>query len=431
MVKLILERVFFIIYDIIFFFGLILYLPLYFWRKKINLRALIEKLGFIGSKTSKDAIWIQVVSVGEVNLIENLLKRLKEVYDYPIVVSTTTLTGNRVAIKKYSSIAKVIFFPFDISLIIQKVIKAIKPKIFIAVETEVWPNLFYHLEKKNIPIVIINGRISDKAFDRYKSFKLFMKKFINKCDYIGVQNKIYKERFSFLGANPDKLITSGNMKFESIAVDQERLLRIKNTYTSALKRENRLVIIAASTHSPEEKMVMDTYKDIFTKERLLSLVIAPRHPQRVGLVEKIITSQGFNPVRVSKFFSSPHSKRSVFILDTVGDLLYFYSIADICFLGGSLIPCGGHNILEPIYFLKPTLFGPYMDNFKDIESIVLEKKAGLRVDNQEELKQSLLRLIKDDDSRSNLRNRCLEVFEKEKSSLDHNLEIIVKCITSK
>jgi len=424
----ILERIFFIVYDIIFFFGLLLYLPLYFWRKKINLAALSEKMGFIGSKAVKDAIWIQVVSVGEVNLIENLLKRLKEVCDYPIVVSTTTLTGNRVALKKYSSIAKVIFFPFDISLVIHKVVKTIKPKIFIAVETEVWPNLFYHLKKKDVPIVIINGRISDKAFERYKSVKSFMGKFINKCDHIGVQNKTYKERFSSLGANPDKIIVSGNMKFESIAINQERLLRIKNTYTSALKREDRLVMIAASTHSPEEEMIINIYKDIFAQGRAVSLVIAPRHPQRVSLVEKVISAAGFEPVRVSKFFSGPLSKRSVFILDTVGELLYFYSIADICFVGGSLIPSGGHNILEPIYFLKPTLFGPYMDNFKDIESIVLEKKAGLKVESQEELKQALLKLVKEEKSRTDLRNRCLEVFEKEKSSLDHNLEIILKCV---
>ena len=178
-----LKNLFFLIYDLIFTFGLLIYLPVYFWRKKINIRALKEKIGFIGARGIHDAIWIQVVSVGEANLIENLLKRLKEIYDYPIVISTTTLTGNKIARQKYNSIAKVIFFPFDISLTINRILKAIKPKIFIAVETEVWPNLFRHLKKRNTPLVIINGRISDKAYQRYEFIRPLIKRFISKCDY--------------------------------------------------------------------------------------------------------------------------------------------------------------------------------------------------------------------------------------------------------
>jgi len=427
----VLEKFVVFIYNLIFIGGFIIYLPLALWRKKINFLALRQKLGGIPKLNIKDAIWIQAVSVGEANLIENLIRRLKEIYDYPIVISTTTLTGNKIANQKYASVADVIFFPFDLSFVINKIIKLIKPKIFIAVETEIWPNLFHHLNKRNIPMLIINARISDKAFSRYKLIRPLIKGFMNKCEYIGVQNEAYRQRFISLGAGIDKVIVSQNMKFESIAPDEEQLLKTKNTYLPALKENNRFILIAASTHSPEEEIFIDIYQDIVSQAPATTLVIAPRHPQRCGAVENLIRAKGFNPVRISEFFSCQHTDNSVFILDTVGKLLYFYSIADICFVGGSLSGNGGHNILEPIYFLKPTLFGPAMDNFRDIEKTVLEKGAGLRVKNPAELKLSLLKLIKNEALRSDLRNRCLEVFESQKGSIDRNLELIVKCINQK
>ncbi len=431
MVKRLLERLFFVLYDIIFSCVFLLYLPVYFWRKKITLPALKEKLGIISGLNIKDSIWIQVVSVGEVNLIENLIKRLKEIYNYPIVISTTTLTGKKIATQKYSSMASVIFFPFDLSFVIRRIIRMIEPKVFIAVETEIWPNLFYCLKERNVPIAIINGRISDRAFKRYKPVRLFLRHFLDKCDHIGVQNETYKERFHFLGADSAKVVISGNMKFESIAVDANRLFEVKNAYLAALKKDDRLILIAASTHFPEEEIIVEIYKDILSKTKNITLVIAPRHPHRTASVEKTISSSGFNPVRLSSMYGYSRQESDIFIIDTVGQLLYFYSLADICFVGGSLAPYGGHNILEPIYFLKPTVFGPHMSNFRDIESAVLERQAAIRVNDSQELRQRLLEMVKSHDLRDSLRSRCLQVFESQKASLDQNIQIIVKCIDRK
>ncbi|MBP7088707.1 MAG: hypothetical protein KBB01_05350 [Candidatus Omnitrophica bacterium] len=421
-------RSLYFIYDFFFILGFIIYSPVYFWRKKINLVSLKEKLGFI-SRISKDpAIWIQVVSVGEVNLIANLIKRLKEVYNCPIVLTTTTLTGNFTARKHYSHLAEIFFFPFDITFIIKKAIRIIKPKIFVAVETEIWPNIFDCLNRKNIPVIIINGRVSDKAFKRYKLIKPFIRKVLNKCQYIAVQNEMYKKRFLTLGASEDKVIISGNMKFESIYIDQEKLLDIKRKYLPLLKKNNNIILIAASTHAPEEEAILQIYKDILQLAPELILIIAPRHPERVASVEKTIFSLGFKSVKTSKLnFDLPYDN-TVFLIDTVGELLYFYSISDICFIGGSIANIGGHNILEPIYFLKSTLFGPHMENFCDIEEVVLKKGAALKFKDIDEFKIILLRLVKDGALRRNLRNRCLEVFEEEKRSLDNNLSVIAKSL---
>jgi len=423
------KEILFLIYDFIFCLGLMIYLPLHLYRKKMTPLALREKLGLISIGKIRNSIWIQVVSVGEANLIGDLIRKLRESQDLPIIISTTTLTGNRIAKKQYSHLAKVIFFPFDLSVILERVIRMIKPKVFIAVETEIWPNLFYRLKKKKIPIVIINGRISDKAFKRYRWIRSFMRGVLKKCDYVGVQNQLYKERFLFLGADPRRIVISGNMKFESILIDQDKLRQKQEKYRATLKKDGNKLLVAASTHEPEEEILIDIYKDIFKSPGGITLIIVPRHPGRTPKIEKLIRLASFNPVRMSKVGENLGDKRSIFIADTVGELLYYYSIADICFVGGSLSKNGGHNILEPIYFHKPTVFGPNMDNFLDIEEIVLEKGAGIKVRNREELAEVLLGLVSDTALKNTLDNRCRDVFEGEKKSLGNNLNIILNCLS--
>ncbi|MBU1121867.1 MAG: 3-deoxy-D-manno-octulosonic acid transferase [Candidatus Omnitrophica bacterium] len=419
------------IYDILFILGFFIYLPIYFCRRKITFKSLAEKFGRIKKfpSNSKKTIWIHVVSVGEANLIGTLIKKLNETLDYTIVISTTTLTGNNIAKKKYSKKARIIFFPFDISFILNKVIRLINPRIFITVETEIWPNLFHQLKRRNIPIVIINGRISDKAFHRYKYVKPFIKQTLNNCSYIGVQNEFYQNRFIALGCKKEKVTISGNMKFESIFFSETRLVRTKNKYIPLLKEDNRLLITAASTHHPEEKIILDIYKELILTSKNTSLLIAPRHIERINSIEKYALSLGFNPIRISKLKKfPPRREKNIFILDVIGELIYFYSISDICFVGGSLIKHGGQNILEPIYFLKPTVFGPYMDNFPDIVEVVLNKSAGIKVSDNQKLKEVIFELTEDMSLRSNLRNKCAEVFEGEKRSLEKNLHLIMRCL---
>jgi len=412
----------FIIYDLFFSVLFFVYLPFYFFSKKINLFALKEKLCLVKHFIS-NCIWIQAVSVGEVNLIEPLVKKLNEIYNFRLLITTTTLAGYKLAKEKYSCFADVIFFPLDISVLINIFLKRIKPVIFISVETEIWPNLFFALNRRNIPVVIINGRISDKAFKRYLIIKPIIKEVFKFCNYIGVQSSYYKERFIKLGADKEKIFITGNLKFESINPDQNYIKKIKD-YIPIIKGENKFIIIAASTHNPEEKIIIDIYKDILEIEKI-SLIIAPRHLNRLDYIEKLISKNGFTPVRISNL---KYTKNSIFLIDKIGELLYFYSITDICFVGGSLVNYGGHNILEPIYFLKPTIFGPYMSNFKDIADIVLKNNSAIMVKDVFSLKEVFVKLLQDQKLRLELSSRCLEVFKEQKTALHRNLEIINKCL---
>lgn len=424
------KYLFFLIYDMVFLLGLIIYLPFYVRRKKISLRALKQKMGFI-DKTGlglRNTIWIHVVSVGELNLIEKLAKRIHELFDYEIIITTTTLSANKLAKKKYAGFAKIFFFPFDISFVIKKIIYLFRPKILIVAETELWPNLFYRLKKKNIPIVIVNARISDRAFNRYKIIRPFMRKTLRQCNYIGAQNKTYRDRFIYLGADETRTIVSGNMKFESLDIGENQLSGLRQKYLSLLKKANSCLIVAGSTHNPEEEILLTVYKEIKESGKNVSLVIAPRHPERIPAIEKIIKSYGLSPVKLSTIDSSEQESDKIFLLDTMGELLYFYSFSDISFVGGSLASYGGHNILEPIFFLKPTLFGPSMTNFQDIKEIILESKAGIQVKNQTELKENLLQLIDNSSMRKEISLRCAQVFEEERKSLDENLKIILQCV---
>lgn len=424
------SAILYLVYDIVFLLGFVLYFPIYVWRRKINFSALKEKLGFIKKANTKKAIWIQVVSVGEVILIENLINKLKEAYQLPIVISTTTLSGNVLARKKYSQVCKVIFFPLDISFIIKRVIRKIRPCIFIAVETELWPNIFRRLKRKNIPIVVINGRISDAAFKRYRKVKRFMSKVLDKCDLIGVQNPAYKERFEFLGADSARIRICGNMKFDSFSLDEKVLFEIKKVHLPVLKRNNRLLLVAASTHYPEEEILFDYYASIINQEPKVALLIAPRHPERTSKIEIAAREKGFNLIRTSKIPVTGHhyGPKDIFILDSIGRLKYFYSICDICFVGGSLSGDGGHNILEPVYFSKPTVFGSSMSNFVDVESAVLDLGAGIKVKDRNQLAEALTELIKDKNRRQSFAQACEAVFQQERWSLANNFELISQCL---
>ena len=420
-----------LIYDFLFLLGLSIYIPQHLWRKKMSFGSLKAKFGFIGFATRGESIWIQAVSVGEVNVIARLIQHLKENYNYEIVISTTTLLGNTLAREKYSDIARIIYLPFDISFVVRRVIRLLKPKVFIAVETEIWPNLFYYLKHQQVPILVINARISEGAFKHYRLIRPIMQRVLALPSYVGVQNQEYKERFMSLGLPEDKIAVSGQMKFETSAFDNARLYRCSEKYSSLLVDKERLLIVAGSTHPGEEEMLLNVYSKFASRNSNVRLGIAPRHIERVLEIERIVKNHGFLPVRLSSLRQAQTAPKTVFIFDTIGELPYFYSIADICFVGGSLMPHGGHNILEPIYFSKPTLFGPHMENFKDIEEVVLRYSAGIKVTDALELETQLRRLIDDSAYRSLISGHCQRVFQEERKGLEEHIELITQFLQKK
>ncbi len=282
---------------------------------------------------------------------------------------------------------------------VNRSIRAISPKLFIIMETEIWPNLVTCLYKKDIPVIMINGRISPGSFERYMHISRFMKPVLKKFKLFCMQNEDYAEKIKKIGAPQENVLVTGNMKFDSAAkisstIDEERIRKELNL------SGDEMIFIAGSTHQGEDEIVLNVYKNLIKEFPILRLIIAPRHTERTKDIEELAGKKGFVVLRVSSPKPKAHSpkpkaqspkpkaqspKPIVFILDIMGRLSHFYSIADIVFIGGSLIPKGGQNILEPAVLGKPIVFGPNMFNFKELAELFLERKAAYRVQDEKEL----------------------------------------------
>jgi len=344
------------------------------------------------------------------------------------LLSTITSQGKELGEKLYKDKVFIFYLPLDLSFIMKRVVSTISPEIFIGVETEIWPNLYYFLSKKNIPVIILNGRISQKSFKFYKLVKPLLSVVLREVDFITVQDKISEERFLSLGAESSKLKVTGNMKFKSRTFPEDKLSDFRKKW-QVLKNREEYLLVAGSTHPPEEEILLSTFKDIKEVFPKFKLLICPRHIERAEKIAQLVQKFGFNPLLISKIKDRDNLdslEKRVFILDTVGELIYFYSLADITFVGGSLSKYGGHNILEPAYFSKPVIFGQYMFNFEEIRRVFLENKAGLEVKNEEELKSALLRLLTDKVFREELGRRAKNILESSESALRENFEVL-KC----
>ncbi|MDD2752673.1 MAG: 3-deoxy-D-manno-octulosonic acid transferase [Candidatus Omnitrophica bacterium] len=379
-----------IFYNLIFLLVSLVFLPLYLFKGKFH-KGFSLRLGILpkGLKFNRP-VWIHAVSVGEAATIKGLLAQLRN--DFPqkqFVISTVTPTGNQIAKSLAREKDFVTYLPLDFSFIVQKVFRQINPEIAIIAETEIWPNLISVLFKKKIPIIIINGRISDHSFRGYLAIKLFLKPVLNKVTFFCVQSPRDKERLSALGVAEEKIKVTGNMKFDVSLPAANQLIpqgRIKEIL--GLKAGDRL-FIAASTHSGEEEIILSAYQALLKNFPALKLLIAPRHPQRSKEIAAKIADAGFNPFFLSKINidTTEGSQAKVFLLDTVGQLTSFFQAADLVFMGGSLIKKGGHNILEPAGLNKPVIFGPQMFNFRDIATLFLDSQAAILVHCAEEIAQ--------------------------------------------
>jgi 3-deoxy-D-manno-octulosonic-acid transferase len=395
------------------------FLPKEFFKRPSQLRkkwlkdklALFTKTDFI---SQRKVVWIHAVSVGEVIAISSLIKSLAKEYD--ILLSTITDTGNQVASQRFKDLpVKIIYLPLDCPFAIKRTLRTFNPSALLIAETEIWPNLIL-ISSKKIPVFLINARISDKSFRRYKKIKFFLKPILSSFSLIAVQDEKYKNRFKDLGAPEDKIVVTGNTKFD-----------IEIPYISFLW-ENlvpRPIIVAGSTHFPEEKLITETFLKIPIPS---SLFIVPRHPERYKEVERIINSMidEKNEIGFYKLSELPLDMRSYFkiiiLVDQMGILGSLYRIADIAIIGGSFIPHGGQNPLEAIYWKKPVIFGPSMENFPFIEEF-LERGACLQTE-KEELKDLLEDLLKNPDKRIKLGEKAYQILKQKTGATEKILNLL-------
>lgn len=419
-----------IIYDLIFLVFALVYLPVYLFRRKFH-PGFQMRLGILPSGLKlNEPIWIHAVSVGEVMAVKNLLRELKLAYpDKRFFISTVTPTGNKIARAIAKETDFVSYFPLDLSFIVRSVVDKIKPSLFIIMETEIWPNLISYLYQKDIPIVLVNGRLSDRSFKGYLSIKFLLKPILSKINLFCVQTRSDAERLLCLGVSADRIQITGNMKFDNADYSDKKIADSLDKYKTllGLSKEEKLWV-CGSTHPGEEEIILDVHKKLLGEFPQLKLLIAPRHPERAGQIEKIVSRLGFHTVFTSALPYKPCNciSKPIFILDVIGELVYFYNIASIVFVGGSLIKKGGHNILEPASLGKPVIIGPYMFNFRDITGLFLENKACILTHNREELLANIKDLLRNPDRSIELSLRAKAIILQNQGATARNLEYIKK-----
>ncbi len=421
----------FILYDIFYTLFVICYLPIFLIKGKCH-QGFLMRLGIfpqsaINKIKGRKVIWLHTVSVGEAQAADNLVKNLKREYpDFSLVISTVTKTGNKIARKLIGRQDLVIYFPLDISFIVKKVISAVNPKLFIIAETEIWPNLIINLAKKGVPIALVNGRVSSNSFRGYKIIRPFLSRVLGKFTLFCMQTKEDAQRIAELGAARAKVKVTGNMKFDlQLSATGFQLSDL------GLIEEEKL-FIAGSTHRGEEEIVLQAYKELIKNYPNLRLLIAPRHIERVREIEGLISRFGFKLQKVSQLNlderRAANGERRILVLDTIGQLKNIYALAEVVFIGGSLIRHGGQNPIEAAEFSKPILFGPYMFNFSDIARAFLSKGAAIVVKDARQLKDTSNRLLKECLLRKELGQRAKDLVEENRGASFRNMELIRKLI---
>ena len=382
-----------------------------------------NQLGFV-TKTSGKVIWVHCVSVGEFNAARPLIDQILDIYpEHKLAITTTTITGAEAVRNHYQDRVIHYFFPFDLPFIVGPFVNKINPVACILLETEIWPNLINNLNKKAIPVMLINARLSERSLNKYQKFSSkLVQKTINQLTLIGSQNDPSSERFLSLGALPDKVVTVGNLKFDSNEKDNP------NT-TQSLQQMigQRRVVVFASTREGEEKKIIQSYVNLKDKFDAL-LIIVPRHPQRFDEVFNLIVDSGLKVKRRSDGLGCDESIQ-VLLGDSMGELLSYYSVCDIAFIGGSLIDTGGQNMLEAAAASKPILFGPSVFNFEKIAQLFLEKDAAIQVGDADDLMKTISSLLLDDTKRQKLGENAKNSFEKNRGAIDRLMKLIIPNIS--
>ncbi|MCX5693980.1 MAG: 3-deoxy-D-manno-octulosonic acid transferase [Candidatus Omnitrophica bacterium] len=416
----------FIIYDLIFLIFAVFYLPVYFIRGRIN-ASFLRRLGFFPNCLNLDRpIWVHAVSMGEAIAIKGLLAQLRLAYpDKKFVISTVTATGNRIAQSLVKDGDLLTYLPLDFSFIVKKVLKKINPCMFIIAETEIWPNLITCLDKMQVPVITVNGRISDNSYGGYRIIKLFIRPILRVIRQFCVQTDLDALRLKNLGVEEQKIQVTGNVKFD-INLDDSSQIKVLDYRAKLWLGQLDKLLVCGSTHPKEEESIFSSYRDLLLSFPQLKLLIAPRHIERCREVSKLAEAKGFMPVFVSSISGACPTciNHPVFILDTNGELLNYYSAADIVFVGGSMVKKGGHNILEPASLKKPVIFGPYMFNFREISELFLKNQAALVASNDKELTDKVKEILSSSLLAKGLGQRAYEVIIKNRGATNKTVQII-------
>jgi len=428
----------YLVYSLLTFLVFVIVSPYFVYqaiRYKKYIGSLRDRLGYLPISFNFDgeeSIWIHAVSVGEALTARALAADLKERYPrLRLFLSTTTMPGQQVAKASLGRIVDAVFyFPFDWAFIVRRTLNLVKPRLFIMMETEIWPNLLHECRKRGVKTAVINGRISSRSYPRYRLIRPFFSRVLADIDRFCMQSEESARRLIDLGADPSRVTMTGSLKFDSLEArpsagagmlhgkPRERLLRFFRISSS------RIVIVAGSTMRGEEAAVLKAFKRIKDTKSHVLLILAPRQPERFGEAERLARDAGFVTARRSELPIDAEPRADVVVLDSLGELAQLYQVATVVFVGGSLADHGGHNILEPAIFGKPVIFGPHMQNFKEIADAFLASGAAIQVRSDQELDDTILALVRDPVQRARLGAAARALVEANRGAKSKTLAVL-------
>lgn len=430
----------FTLYSFLLSVAFVALLPRFLFQKKYaaGLRQRFGKLPEFDAD-ERPIMWLHCVSVGETNAARPLVKELKKTFpEYALVVSTTTRTGQTLAKEVFATDAELVFyFPFDWKFTVRRALKHIKPNVVILMETELWFNFIRESHKSGAKVLIVNGRLSEKSVRRYGFIPKTMRRVLHHVDLALMQTSADMKRLLGLGSRGTKVRVTGNIKFDQDFDESEsdltRDLRERFNFS-----ENAPLIIAASTHAPEERWILQAFRETRKNSRtnLPRLLIAPRHPERFAEVEALIKESGFNWAKRSAEISGDDRNAEIILLDSIGELREVYPLAEIVFVGGSLIPHGGQSVLEPAISEKAVVTGFYTMNFTEVVKEFLAQDALIQLPKLTEkevvakLAATFTELLKDNECREKLAKNAFAVIKKNRGATAKTIEYVKAILLS-
>jgi 3-deoxy-D-manno-octulosonic-acid transferase len=429
----------YLLYSFLLTLGFIILLPRFAvdaFRNGKYVTGLRQRLGNLPriDHEGSPVIWLHCVSVGEAQAAQSLIRALAKVFPrFRLVISTTTVTGQKVAQQIFAEQAAAVFyFPIDWAWTVRRALRKIQPAAIIVMETELWPRLFRESRKRDIPVALVNGRISDKSFRRYRRIRSFMRRVLNDITVAVMQTDTDAHRIQELGLDEHRIKISGNLKFDSAAVEVDALLtnEIRARFGFA---DNRPLIVAASTHGGEEATMVDAFKNIKQSHPTTRTIFAPRHPERFAEVASLLESSGFKFVQRSSPPSPDDALADFILLDTIGELRAVYSLEAIVFVGGSLVPHGGHNVIEPALHGICTITGPHTQNFTAIVKALRDQDALIQLSSMAdavELSSIINQLLDDETLRTAIGQRAKVVCENNRGATEKTIGFLSQILAA-
>lgn len=429
----------FILYNILQLTFIFIFLPFILlkivltpkYRQRLLTRLGLRLPDMDKAKDSGSRIWIHALSVGEVMSSAALVREMRRRFpNWVISYSTSTATGAGIARQKLGdTVDHLITYPLDLFWSVRQVVKNVRPDLFVLIETDLWPNMLGALSRRGTPIILLNGRISESSFSCYKRFSLFFCPIFSLIDKFAMQSRADEERMLQLGIIPQKIHSIGNLKFdqEGVQVGEKEIEELRRTLH--IPPESK-VFIAGSTHAGEEETILSAYSKLIFTYPDLFLFLAPRNPGRADEVKRLVQSAGFDTYKRTELPALPESNKvQVVVLDTLGELSKLYVLATVAFVGGSLVPERGHNVLEVAAHARPVLFGPHIEDFREAAAALIKRGGGYMVNNEDELVAALRLILADSSRAQKAGERAFQVIEENRGAVEKAIDLIYKTIT--